>query len=385
MLILRLFVSHSFNDHDHILDVQAFRSAVEQTCKEVGENLRSKSFSKIELLPYFEDVGLGKALPNQIRSEIIKSSLFMIDIAGATPNTFYELGFAHSRNKGLILLEAVRQGQAPKPIPADISDLLIGRYSSDDELKEKLLVRLLDVCSDLITAHQRTLVEGEDRCFWFQGAPPEIHVVCAPEPERTRFASSANPDYLYVDNLEDRDALFEVSNFLSRSYPNAKVFRHSSDALSADVFSSNVVVLGGPHNNSATRDLMKAVGASFEYADDENALSLKIEARLVTLRSMSDARNILENDVGYFGWFLNPFNRNNRVVMCHGCHTFGTLGASLAFSDNNLAIENVSLLKDIVAGDLQRINRFECIFHVPILENRRVITPKIDPDAVLAL
>lgn len=383
MFNVRLFVSHSFSDHHHVLDVSTFRDAVKQTCVEATDIMRARGFSDLVLDPYFEDAALGKVLPTQIRSEIVRSNIFMIDISGATPNTFYELGYAHARNKGLILLEAVRAGQSPKPIPADISDLLIGRYSSAEELKEKLKLRLLDLCGELSTAHRRALVEDQDRCFWFQGEPPEIHVVCAPEPERTRFANSASPDYLFIDNLEDRDALFEVTNFLSRSYPSTKIYRHSSDSLSADVFNSNVVVLGGPHNNSVTRDLMKAIGASFTYAEDDNALSLRTEAQLVTLRSVSDANGILERDVGYFGWFLNPFNRKNRVVMCHGCHTFGTLGASVAFSDSNLAIENGLALREIWAGDLHQVERLECIFYVPILENRRVITPKINRDALL--
>lgn len=375
MIEIRLFVSHSFSDHDHVMDVASFRAAVKESCQKKSEELSSKNCISVNVLPYFEDGGFGKVLPSQIRNEIVASDVFMIDVAGATPNTFYELGFAHAKGKGLIVLEAVKEGLEAKPIPADISDLLIGRYDSVESLSDKLSPLILEYAEALILDYRRAIASEESRCFWFQGEPTEIHIICAPEPERTRFAKSTSADYLFVDNLEDRDALFEVSNFLSRSYPKAKIYRHSSAHISADVFSSNLVVLGGPHNNSATRDLMGALNTSFEYVDGDNSIKLKLEGRTEMLSSSKNADGILKKDVGFFGWFLNPFNRENRVVMCHGCHTFGTLGASIVFADNNIAIENQNRLKEHTFLPLNEVERLEGIFEVSILENRRIITP----------
>lgn len=374
-LEIRLFVSHSFSDHDHLMDVASFRTVIDVSCENSSAALSTKHNIDVNISPYFEDEGFGKVLPSQIRKEIIASDIFMIDIAGATPNTFYELGFAHAKGKGLIVLEAVSEGSIAKPIPADISDLLIGRYNSTENLSSKLSPQILEYAEASILTYRRAVASEESRCFWFQGEPAEIHIICAPEPERTRFAEATSADYLFVDNLEDRDALFEVSNFLSRSYPKAKIFRHSSGNISADVLGSNLVVLGGPHNNSATRDLMGALNTSFEYVDSDNSIKIKLGSRIESLSSVKNSEGMLIKDVGYFGWFLNPFNRENRVVMCHGCHTFGTLGSSIIFADNNIAIENQNRVKDYISLDFNQIERLESIFEILILENRRITTP----------
>ncbi|WP_286830226.1 MULTISPECIES: hypothetical protein [Kordiimonas] len=373
-----VFVSHSFHDEHHIKDVEKFRKTISSVCDTVAATLEDKYKTPILFDIYFEDVQYGKPLAPEIRSQIKRCDIFVMDIAGASVNTFYELGYAHALGHELVIFEAV-QGIA-KDIPADIRDLLVGRYSRLKDLWEKFEQRILECAQKHVLNFRRSTKPDLDRCFWFDSSVSEIHVMCAPEPEQTRFAAHHSDDYLYVDNLDDRDALFEVSTFLSRAYPSAKILRHSSSKVSSDVLDGNLVVLGGPHNNAVTRDLATALKVKYSYANDDNAIQLQQDTQSRVLKSAKNPEGLLTKDVGYFGRFLNPFNRSNRLVMCHGCHTFGTLASCLTFADNNQAIDNIRTLKANGAASPFDMERLECIFEVQILESRKIIVPTIDAE-----
>jgi hypothetical protein len=203
------------------------------------------------------------------------------------------------------------------------------------------------------------------------------------ESELTRFASASSTDYLHVDNFDDRDALFEISTLLARSFPEAKVHRHIAGNHSTDIVESNLVILGGPRNNSMTRDIAALVEARFSYPQDKNSLVLLSPTGQIVLTPKKDSAGVLEKDIGYFGLFPNPFNRNNRIIMCHGLHTFGTLGACIAFGDNNQAIENYISLSRLISID--EIDRFECGLEISIMENRRIAIPKFRSELLLDL
>jgi hypothetical protein len=375
-ILFHAFVSHSFKDKHHLVSLVEFRRAVTRALNEVETALTLESGESVVIGAYFQDSRYGKPLPTEIRQRIDACDVFIVDLAGATPNAFYELGYAHASGRDLIVLEAPTTSRS---IKADIADLLVGRYDSLDGLTQMVRTRAKDILSPRLHGPLRFEVDAGPRCFWFAQEIQEIHVICAPEPERTRFACVDDPDYLYVDNLDDRDALFELSMFLSRAYPHARILRHCSNSHSADVLECNVVVLGGPRNNPHTLDFARQLGARFRYPEGENAIVFSGASEPRTLRSRSDASGRLAVDVGYFGLFANPFNPHNRVVMCHGSHTFGTLAATLLFGDSNRARQNMALLP----GQLRRRpSRIECAFEVEIPASRRIVVPVLEPGLV---
>jgi len=376
---LRVFVSHSFYNRHHIDNVEMFRSTISNVYESIGFEFGKKYGHPLTFDVFFEDAQYGKPLPAEIRSQIEKADIFVMDAAGAGPNTFYELGYAHSLGREIAIFEAVTTSTSE--IPTDISDLLIGRYKSLADLTTKLKERMNDQVERRMVEFRRSTKKQRHRCFWFDPAVSEIHVICAPEPERTRFANQSSTDYLYVDNLDDRDALYEVSTFLSRAYPDAKLYRHAASQVSSDVLDSNVVLLGGPRNNSLTRDLADILGVRFAYADNDNSLNFSLgNGSFDILQVGKKDDNLLSLDVGYFGRFLNPFNRKNHLVMCHGCHTFGTLAACLIFADSNQALDNSRLLGFKGASDPFELDRIECAFEVMIMENRRIVVPSVRAD-----
>ena len=59
--------------------------------------------------------------------------------------------------------------------------------------------------------------------FWFPRGTSTIWVVCPQDHDPSEYADRSSPDYTYLDNLGDQDALLELMVFLSRHYPSATI------------------------------------------------------------------------------------------------------------------------------------------------------------------
>jgi hypothetical protein len=372
-LTVGVFISHSFHDHDHLSSVDIFRQSIRSCCEEIKVEPTSDQ-PAFDL--YFEDATFGKPLANAIRAEIAKRDIFLVDISGGSANVFYELGFAHALGKELIIVQA---SVAPRaPIPADITDLLVAFYNSAPDLISKIKPRIASFVRTRIAEERISTEQRWDRCFWFDRSVHEIHIVCGQEPEKTRFAQSESEDYLFIDNLDDRDALFDISMFLSRAYPDARLYRHSSGSLPNDVIGANMVLIGGPNTNHVAKEIMEQLGANCRYVQNDRAIEFETGGGLKTVTSRNDGAGVLDIDAGYFGRFLNPYDRLNHIILCQGCHTFGTLAASRILADSNQARDNVKLLKKIAKRDPSGIERIECVFEIKILKSRGLAPPVLD-------
>ena len=374
-----VFVSHSFHDHDHLSRVEAFRESIKSCCEGIkAEYPKTPDQPAFDL--YFEDTTFGKPLANAIRSEIAKRDIFLVDISGESANVFYELGFAHALGRELIIVQA--SPAARSPIPTDISDLSVAFYASASDLISKVKPRIASYVRTRIAEERISTEQRWDRCFWFDRSVREIHLVCGPEPEKTRFAQPESEDYLFIDNLDDRDALFDIAMFLSRAYPDARLYRYSAGSLPNDVIGANMVLIGGPKTNHVAKEMMGQLGVSCRYVQNDRAIDFEAGDGLKTVTSRNEAAGALDVDAGYFGRFLNPYDRLNHIVLCQGCHTFGTLAASRILADSNQARDNVKLLKKIANRDPSGIERIECVFEIKILRSRGLALPVLDPAMV---
>ena len=109
--------------------------------------------------------------------------------------------------------------------------------------------------------------------FWFPRETSTVWVVCPQIPSPGEFADRSSPDYTYLDNLGDTDALLDVMVFLSQYYPNATIERFSATDLPHGRTSGNLVVIGGPGasgdiSNEICREMMREVGSRVSYSPD---------------------------------------------------------------------------------------------------------------------
>ena len=212
--------------------------------------------------------------------------------------------------------------------------------------------------------------------FWFPRPTSTIWVVCPQDHEPSEYADRSNPDYTYLDNLGDQDALLELMVFLSRHYPNATIEHFHSGNLPTGHTSGNLVVIGGPGSddisNRVCKEMMEAVHSRIYYSDDceqmkvrtgGNApMELRAEFRDESGGDAAEHRRI-RKDVGYFARFPNPLNEESTVVLVNGIHTTGVLGAARAFSERREALPNFHT----VLRKGESSTGFECYFKVPVL------------------
>ena len=231
--------------------------------------------------------------------------------------------------------------------------------------------------------------------FWFPRETSTVWVVCPQIHDPGEFADRSNPDYTYLDNLGDTDALLEVMVFLSQYYPHATIERFSASDLPVGHTSGNLVVVGGPGSpgeisNEICMEIMSAMGSRVSYsADCERMTVARVDGETVELRaqyradeqdSRREERLGLQQDQGYFARSGNPLNEHSIVVLINGLHTAGVLGAARAFSERREALRNFFAV--LTSGADPR--SFECHFHVQVL-NAHVKVPTVDPHGVLSL
>ena len=227
--------------------------------------------------------------------------------------------------------------------------------------------------------------------FWFPRETSTIWVVCPQDHYPSEYADRSSPDYTYLDNLGDQDALLELMVFLSRHYPSATIQHFHSGNLPDGHTSGNLVVLGGPGStsdigNSVCKEMMEAVHSRISYSDDceqmtvimdEDApLELHAEYRDGPGSGVTGQRRICK-DVGYFARFPNPLNEESTVVLVNGIHTTGVLGAAKAFSERREALPNFHT----VLRKGESSTGFECYFKVPVLGGH-VRVPSLESEQV---
>lgn len=334
MRTLRVFVSHSFSDDDHRGGLEAFRNAVTRTANEVQRHLSEGVRVDVQ----FAIDRYGDPLFESVLEEIRAADLLIVDLNGLRPNVLLETGVRIGTESRLTII-ADKATFASSLLPTELGHLLVGLYDGPDDLMRVLAVPVQERLELALNA----IHHFATRDVWFGEHVDEIHVVCAPEPERSSFARRENPNYLFLDNLEDRDALLEVATLTSRLYPQARLLRHSSTGIAPDVLKGNVVVIGGPgfdedEGNLVARELIQARKLGIHYSSTPSGECM--EFRGERLLPCVHASGRVEKDYGYFARVRNPLNSRAIAILAQGIYTAGTLGASIAFSDSPDALEN---------------------------------------------
>jgi hypothetical protein len=231
--------------------------------------------------------------------------------------------------------------------------------------------------------------------LWFPRDTPTIWVVCPQCHDAGEFAEPASPDYTYLDNLGDTDALLEIMVFLSRYYPNASIEKFSSDDLPKGHTKDNIVVIGGPGSsddisNRVCLEMMSSMNSRVSYSEDcermvitgdgTEPIELRAELQSEAPDGCDSDHFNIRRDYGYFARFPNPLNEHSAVILVNGIHTTGVLGAAKAFGDGRDALRNYHSIFNSAVNP----KSFECHFGVGVL-NGNVRVPSILPDGIYPL
>jgi hypothetical protein len=231
--------------------------------------------------------------------------------------------------------------------------------------------------------------------IWFKRAVSEITMVAPPSFDGLEDAELSSRNFALLDRCGDRDTIFALGKLLSRKYPKAHINLVTSDDLKHTALQRNLVIVGGPggatkdgdgvdipfEGNSVCRIFSQTMSTKISYTDD-------CEGMLVNGRpfhSAIDRDGHMCLDYGYFASFRNPYLLNARVVMLHGTHTLGVLGASRLFEPAIDAASNYSLLKSISEDENSgAMVDFESFFSVEVTKGN-VICPSIVKESLYSL
>lgn len=373
---LRIFVSHSFSDAHHRGGLESFRNAIARVVNEAQRHLAYGVRVDVQ----FAIDRYGEALFEEVLNEIRAADIVIVDLNGLRLNVVLEAGVRLGIGAPLMTI-ADKSAWNPADLPSELVHLVIGLYDGPDDILRLLEVRLREQFESLL----RDVARSDVRDIWFGKEADEINVVCTPEPERSDFASRDNPNYLFVDNLEDRDALLEVAILTSRMYPKATLTRHVSSGVTADVLKRNIIVIGGPgfdddQGNVIASELIHSRGLGIRYGS-ENGEFLEFRGRRFSPTIRSSGK--VERDYGYFARFRNPLNSESFAVVAHGVYTAGTLGACVAFSDSPDAAANHRWLREKL--DINARSEFEVLVQVDVGPGGGVTPAGVRPLNVSAL
>jgi hypothetical protein len=408
---------------DIFYDTRSYGTEISTT---VLDKIRSADIFVVDITGGKENVlyELGYAHATGADLLIIKNR----SLEDAAQRELTELIDTHTQREKLALGVAFARQYAGRPqVPSDLSGILVGTYTSSADLPTALETRLVELLGTIAFEVKQGTYSHRPRCFWFPETTRTIHIICSPEPEETRgtFASKLSDNFISIDNFEDRDSVLELGMHLSRSFPAAEICIHASNNLGTHIDRENLVIVGGPLNNLQARQFMKRLAIPIDYhlgeqldtvdfappkttlqrlallarqlrrrlaIPDDSHLSEQPEivdfsppqSTLQRLAIQRDAANLVIRDVGYFGWFRNPLKTDNRVVLCQGYQTWGTVAATRILADTTNGRRNRSYLMgrmhQLGLSDFDRLTSVQAFFAVEVMEDRSPETPLLSDD-----
>ncbi|MDQ7806901.1 helix-turn-helix domain-containing protein [Amycolatopsis sp. A133] len=215
--------------------------------------------------------------------------------------------------------------------------------------------------------------------IWTFDEDQNITIVCARLPEQYRrhlsYADPESADFVSLYTYADPDALIELFGHIRARNPGNNVKFCTSEELTADDYTSHLVLLGGVDWNSVTRDVIERVDLPVEQVareDDAEHGGFRVHSggRPKLFEPKLDRGGRLLEDVAHFYRGESPFNRKRTVTVCNGMYGRGTLGAVRALTDARFRDRNIAYVRARF-GDVES---FSIISRVPVVGGQG-ITP----------
>ncbi len=378
---INIFVSHPFEPNNTTYDLESFRTNIKLLVSEAENEVR-KEYSDFEIETVFEFSDFQNGLPQQIESKIRSSNFSIVDITENKPNIFYEYGLMRGLNIPSLLIKG-EDSFKTFGLPADIKDKIAISYKNFGELRDKCKNDVVILFKQLLNSD--SLYNIHLNKIWFPSNVGIIHIIAPPETEKSQYASPSSENYIFLNNIGDIDSVLEITNFLNRNYRNTQLPIYSSDEFKNHI-EDNLMVIGGPGETENDGNYICAllmdkmnVKVKYNFAEEDEQLIYKDQKYSAVFKGGKVVK-----DYGYFARFPNPFNPKSSVVLIHGIHTFGVLGAAKAFSDHPSAQGNIrKVMKKLNIDDIKQAS-FECFFPVDVLQ-QSVVCPSIDEEYILPL
>ncbi len=220
------------------------------------------------------------------------------------------------------------------------------------------------------------------RDFWYFPDRNNITIVVAQLPAKMRarmpYADPTQPDYVELYTYADLDALIELHGHIRALNPRSRVNFRITSELTADDYTSHLVLLGGVDWNVVTRELLDRVDLPVSQVtrhDESEAGGFVVgqgdaERVLAPRLGHVEGNEVLLEDIAHFYRGPNPFNHKRTVTVCNGMYGRGTLGAVRALTDERFRDRNADYLRTTFAG----LAAYSVLTRVSVV-NGQVVTP----------
>ncbi|MEU3644001.1 helix-turn-helix transcriptional regulator [Lentzea sp. NPDC034063] len=259
-----------------------------------------------------------------------------------------------------------------------------------DDLTEDEQARMADLLADLsglrdqavaATPVDDSMPDADN--LWRFPVNEDITIVCSELPARLfdalPFADPEDLDYVESYKYSDLDSLIELHGHIRALNPVNNVhIRTGSLSLTADEFSSHLVLLGGVDWNKVTAEVLHRMDLPIRQQtrpDDSDTGGFEVlehgkrKTFWPVLRE-TGSRRTLEEDVAHFFRSPNPFNKKRTVTICNGMFSRGTFGVVRALTDTRFRDRNNAYVRGRFAGH----DTFSIISRVQVLHGS-VVTP----------
>lgn len=344
--VVQIFLSYAFEPRQKAYKAPEIRAMLERAV-EAAEKRLGTAGRRVQLAPDYV-MDLGHNLRDEVHKKIRASDVMVVDISDNNPNVLYELGYMDALGKRPPILLKSNREKKRYQTPSDINSAVYLPYDHIDDAEAPLAKAIEKQVAGMLDAPPGP---DEIKMLWFGKDARTVHVIAPKSQQETEFASIESPNYDRFHKFGDKTAVWETLVLLAKLYPGADIRVHVADEfdMESEMRRDNLVVIGGPgfgdDGNRVCRTISQRMKSTVSYVDYETMLAGEDR-----LKASYKARRMTQ-DYGYFARIRNPYNPDTAIVLAHGIHTQGVLGAARAFTGDAACRDNIEWALDELGSD----------------------------------
>ncbi len=253
---------------------------------------------------------------------------------------------------------------------------------SEREAREALYAELSDLRARASGQPQRQVGPSlRDPWRFADGGP--VRIVCGKldKPDRSKFESGRNRNYMALAAYADLDALIELFGHIRAKNPNSDVRFDLADRLESDDLQAHLVLLGNIGQVRSYKASLVPSGVPIRQISDEELhdtgeiFEVMGPDGVQLYRPRFAPDGSVTEDVGYFMRTHGPINSARTLTICSGVFTRGVYGAvRLLTDDTDPQLQAGNLAH--VAGRLDGAAAYGVLLRVPT-HDHAIATPDL--------
>jgi hypothetical protein len=207
------------------------------------------------------DITPGSILINELKSLIISSDICVFEVSDLNQNVFIELGIALGNNKPTIMLRNTSVGEDNR-LPSDLSGIVYHKYPKTDQLKASFSGILYDVICKILGSTETNPSKEILDYIWMGHAESQVTLIGG---EIRGVKSTSNVKNIFYVQSADVYSLLEAGLSLVTANKDIHIDIRSSQTVSGQDLSGNIISVGGPRSNLVTNQILERIDLPWKF------------------------------------------------------------------------------------------------------------------------